>query len=73
MIDHAFGAGCDQEGLCRDAAPVPQRLRRQRTIEIKDAKARIWLACETLGPHMAVRVSNDALREQLDRLGEEGC
>jgi hypothetical protein len=31
-------------------------------------------ACETLRPHLAVIVLNDALREQqLDRLAEEDC
>jgi hypothetical protein len=30
------------------------------------AKAAIWLACEEAGPHMAVVLLNDALREQLD-------
>jgi hypothetical protein len=53
--------------------PDDRKLKRERTIEVKYARAQIYLACERLGPHMAVVVLNDALREQLDRLRDEGC
>ena len=36
--------------------------------QINRAPAQIWLACQTLGPHMSVLVLNDALREALDEL-----
>jgi hypothetical protein len=57
--------------LLDERSRVSPRLRRQRTIEINRARAQIWLACETLGVEIAVVVLNDALREWLDRLGEE--
>jgi hypothetical protein len=50
---------------------VSPRLKAQRTREVGYARAQIYLACERLGPHMAVLVLNDALRDQLDRLAEE--
>ena len=51
-----------------DITPIDPRIRRQRTIQINRARAQIWLACQTLGPHMSVLVLNDALREALDEL-----
>jgi hypothetical protein len=56
-----------------DDVQISPRLQRQRTIQLQRAKAQIWLACEEAGPHMAVILLNDALREQLDRLAEEDC
>jgi hypothetical protein len=44
-----------------------------RPHEVGYARAQIYLACETLRPHLAVIVLNDRLREQLDRLAEEDC
>jgi hypothetical protein len=57
--------------LLDERSRVSPRLRRQRTIEINRARAQIWLACETLGAEIVVIVLNEALREWLDRLGEE--
>jgi hypothetical protein len=54
-----------------DVEAVGPRLKRQRTIQLRRAKAAIYLACEEAGPHMAVVLLKDALREQLDRLNEE--
>jgi hypothetical protein len=50
------------------AESISPRLKAQRTREVGYARAQIYLACERLGPHMAVLVLNDALREALDRL-----
>jgi hypothetical protein len=52
---------------------VDPRLRQQRSIQLRRARAAIYLACEEAGPHMSVILLNDALREQLDRLREEEC
>jgi hypothetical protein len=55
-----------------DLEDVDPRIRQARTVQLRRARAAIWLACEEAGPHMAVIQLNDALREQLDRLGDEG-
>jgi hypothetical protein len=57
--------------LLAERSGIPPGLKRKRTIEINRARAQIYLACETLGAHLAVIVLNDALREALDRLDEE--
>jgi hypothetical protein len=54
-----------------DTPAIDPRIRRQRTKQINRCRAQIWLACETLGPHMAVLVLNDALREALNELQDD--
>ena len=48
--------------------PVDPRLVWQRKLQLRRAKAQIWLAAEDVGMHAAVVILNDALREALDRL-----
>lgn len=54
-----------------EAAPVDRRISWQRSVQLRRARATIWLTCEEIGAHAAVVLLNDALREQLDRLSEE--
>jgi hypothetical protein len=42
----------------------------QRKLQLRRAKAQIWLAAEDVGMHAAVVILNDALREALDRLDD---
>ena len=61
----------DPEG--NPETPTERRARVQRETQLRQAKAKIYLACEEAGPHMAVLILNNALREQLDKLRAEPC
>jgi hypothetical protein len=52
------------------SSPSEARLQTKRNNQLRRARAAIYLACEMTGPHMAVVLLNDALREQLDKLHE---
>ena len=49
---------------------VDKRVAWQRKLQLRRAKAQIWLAAEDVGMHAAVVILNDALREALDRLND---
>jgi hypothetical protein len=56
--------------LRHDAANLASgevRLQKKRDDQIRRAKAAIYLAFEMAGPHMAVVLLNDALRQQVGR------
>jgi hypothetical protein len=43
--------------------PGDRKLRRERSIEIRCARAQIYLAIERLGPHMAVAATRQSTRD----------
>jgi len=47
------------------------RVQRERQMQVRRAKAAIYLACEQAGPFMAVVLLNEALRAALDKLRDE--
>ena len=42
----------------------------QRNMQLRRARASIWLTCESIGWHNSVILLNAALREALDRLDD---
>jgi Mg2+/Co2+ transporter CorB len=58
--------------LDTDDTPLDRRVTRQRTVQLRRAKATIALLIDEIGAHAAVVLLNDGLREALDRLGDEG-
>ena len=50
--------------------PVDPRITAKRTVQLRRARAALYLLCEEVGAHNAVVLLKDCLREQLDRLSE---
>jgi hypothetical protein len=58
--------------LDTDDTPLDRRVIRQRAVQLRRAKATLVLMIDEIGAHAAVVLLNDALRDALDRLGDEG-
>lgn len=52
---------------------VDPRVMWERQRQLRRARAELALMIDSLGAHAAVVLFNGALREALDRLGEEPC
>lgn len=48
-----------------------RRITWNRSVQLRRAKATIWLTCEEIGAHASVIILNDLLRDALNRLPDD--